>query len=153
METDSMVAGPELDATIEEEVMQGRGGFRCPRCNGRKFGSHESLAGVFVRSCHYPTCHWTGLPKESADHYSADMTAAMKVLDRFDFACLTDQGADRNCPGHLRWYCSLHPRGEGQTNADPQYSASAPTAPLAICLAALAAVANSRKTASQPTAP
>lgn len=77
-------AGSKLDALVAEKVMGGSEGFVCPECGSRCFGSSQDERGNWSRHCHgeHRPCRWSGKPQDACEHYSSNIAAAMKVLQK-----------------------------------------------------------------------
>lgn len=120
-EIDKMEAGRDMDALIAERVM----GYTVTRVNGE------------------PYTEWHGHKAEPyhLGAYSTDIAAAWQVVEKmregFKFCCL-----DLHSDLHYSYTFSLtHYRAEDmhEQEHNPDFVAHAPTAPLAICRAALKA--------------
>lgn len=125
----------ELDALIAEKVMGGAGmcSFRCPQCGSDHFGSSRDSDGSWTRYCH-GWCTWSGAPEDAVAPYSTDIAAAWEVVEKFEYCYLWLDTQDLLGTGRRAWECKLEAE-----DARTKY-AVAPTAPLAICRAALKAV-------------
>jgi len=112
---DEHEAGRKLDACVAEAV------FEREPMNGRH-GLHSN--GDIEYHWGYPVGH------SVAGKYSTDIAATWQVVEKLSFNHVqVDKTDDRTD----LWYCAISLRPRAQ-------SAFAPTAPLAICLAALKAV-------------
>lgn len=134
----AMEAGPELDALVDKRLMADSWDFQCPECGSHHFGTNASDDSG---SCHDEFgrgCRWCG-PREACkriESYSTDIAAAWEVVEKLVK------------PGH---YNELSYHHDGENLDEPNLlafmsmslrdsycvCATAPTAPLAICRAAL----------------
>jgi hypothetical protein len=137
-ETKELVAGAELDAMVAEKVM---GWVRTPNQYGDYWhdGNHLYVGG----GSHNP------LP-----HYSTDIAAAWQVVQHLRKRLMQTPGAEEvdfnvgeegdprrpYCTAFIHVRGATIPGGWGQAHEFGNWDASADTAPLAICRAALAAV-------------
>ncbi len=136
-------AGPELDALVaaaigysprklcEEAIAEMAGGELIdPECLHYQAGGYPPDCTQIEAGMSWEAC-LLGV-SEATPAYSTDISAAWEVLETFAYPQLADDGPD---DPDVRWQCCRNGRdGEGMV------CAYAPTAPLAICRAALAAV-------------
>jgi hypothetical protein len=114
-------AGRELDALVAEKVMG---------ADPSTVHWHLSNATFLVDG------KWVDVPP--VPHYSTDIAAAWEVVEKMSqkyhwrIQSPFDVGDE--------WYAGLTPRSVTGWNGRPDHYAGAPSAPLAICLAALKAV-------------
>lgn len=137
-ETTTKDAGRELDALIAEKVM----GW------GRQFGSfagtaewHEDAVQLVspeyaypLRPTTMPITYYDGFP-----HYSTDIAAAWQVVVKMGERGYHARVQSPFIPGD-EFHAGFTPHGSSGWNGRPDFAASADSAPLAICRAALLAV-------------
>ena len=135
-------AGRALDALVAERVMgwrrcqpvqRGDGWWYCPGCRsyyGRAAWPDEQKIRAY----------WCGRNTTEAPHYSTDIAAAFTVAAKLGLALVPQSDGD----GGFTWLaCDLVSVSyAGTITLDPKEGTawSAPTAPLAVCRAALASV-------------
>lgn len=117
-----MQAGRELDALVARKVM----GIADAQVFGRLGAMYDFTADQ-------------GLPKFHVPCYSTDIAAAWTVVDKLS----PDHGVTLKKTGDV-WEC-----GPLSRNDEPLFLVQAPSAPLAICLAALKAVGVQTTSASR----
>jgi len=159
MDPDTMPAGPELDVLVAEKVMgwkRGRGWFDSPTnalgdrwfdAEGNRLGDdHATPEGHGGGDSEYPDQVWSP---------STDIAAAWEVVEKLNSSMLrrdarrdTSGRYDHGCFFHLERNALLDAWAE-RTGRDPLKEPRPPepwhyadTAPLAICRAALKAVAS-----------
>jgi hypothetical protein len=115
-------AGRDLDRLVAEKVMGGFSGVGDIQVytvgDVQYIGEEEEIV--------------VGLPR-----YSTDIAAAWEVLDKLGPEWWPEVG--RMMYGE-EWYCEICRGGPTPADVGPPFRVVAPTAPLAICLAALKAV-------------
>lgn len=114
-DVDKLEAGPKLDALVAEKVM------------GWEVGPHTADPLVARFKFRWKLPNDAGYGDEPPPEYSTDIAAAWEVVEKLcasgDFCLLTPLGFGGN-----GWACKM---------MDDDYNATALTAPLAICRAAL----------------
>ena len=135
MNYDEMPAGPELDALVAEKVMG---------LEWREWIPYGAPQGWFPKDA--PTLNWRDEkdraydpPEDKADlpAYSFDIAAAWEVVEKLDLAWWPEIG--RMTDGS--WYCEICRGADEPSKVGWPLRAVASEAPLAICRAALKAVA------------
>lgn len=131
-----MEAGPELDALVAEKVMGQHVEWR----KGVPMWVGKDLPGM-------PWVLGDGLYGHTVEDYSRDLLRAWEVLEKFNRQGLVvSVGSKRFIDSReLVWYALIgmaKPINEFDMNASIYGEAEGPTAPVAICRAALKAVEN-----------
>ena len=127
-----MPAGPELDALVAERVL-GWVRHRSKLESGRWSLFPPGEAPDWM----VPATDGAGPPITSWEPYSADMTAAWRVVAHLHsrrFSAAVSLDVDHTQGDAFAYFRGQAPRRRGR---DPEGSARAATAPLAICRAAL----------------
>jgi hypothetical protein len=126
MNTTTMSAGRELDALIAEKVM---GSVPCDKW--RPFTAYPAQWVKDTGECYHASCH---PPQMGPPHYSTDIAAAWAVVERLVvLGHPVELSLEPNDNGQCLCTLMAERMGEEATWGD--------TAPLAICRAALKAVA------------
>jgi hypothetical protein len=108
--------------------------FCCPKCSGIWFGSTIADGEITERHCHGPPygCGWSGPPKDAYGDYVGSWDAMRLVVEK-----MREEGWHpmiMTLSGE--WYCSMRD-GSKRFNEDEAWgTAEAPTAPLAVAIAA-----------------
>lgn len=143
-------AGRELDALVAEKVFGGadKCGFCCPSCDGSHFGTQQHDDGTLTRRCHDEfgsRCSWKGQASEAPPRFSTEIGDAWSIVDemgaqRFGVIMNTTH-AGEDAPFRCRFWQMYWSIDRWIAMPDSALTAWEPTAPLAICRAALAALA------------
>jgi len=122
MEIDEMEAGPELDRLVAEEVM----GWTVEEHDGKPLHIHKTAdKRHWIWLCHWEASADIGIAWEVVEWLSEESVGPSPVT----------LGGGLN-DDDLEWCCEVGPYN---SNGDARAEAYAPTAPLAICRAALKA--------------
>ena len=116
MNYDDLKAGREMDALVAEKVMEAKPCDKWVRFNTRSM--------VKFNECEHAVCF---PPMEGPPHYSTKISAAWEVVEKMDLLAFGMLGQNKNGEWAV-W-----------NNGEDELPIFDPTAPLAICRAALAA--------------
>ena len=146
MNTQDMPAGRKMDALVAEKVM-GLELYHLPAqwAEGSTPDGEDGWDGFFCPRCGTPEVMYSDSP--CCKYYSASIACAWEVVEHFTGEDCKEQDFFIECWSDGEWFVAFHPVGYSSRSpkawCDGKITGS-PSAPLAICRAALMAVGGDR---------